>query len=79
MFFADSDKESYSNNHTVERFKENFSNVTVQRITQTVAINEELVPMLLHMTPMGWHQVADIDQTKVKEITIDLDILIGKV
>ncbi len=79
LFFADSDKESYSNNHTVERFKENFSNVTVQRITQTVAINEELVPMLLHMTPMGWHQVAAIDQTRVKEITIDLDILIGKV
>lgn len=78
LFFADSEKESYSNAHTVERFKENFNDVTVKRISQTVKINEELVPKLLHMTPMGWHQIADVDQTKVKEITIDLDLLVGK-
>lgn len=79
LFFADSEKESYSNALTVERFKENFNDVTVKRISQTVKINEELVPKLLHMTPMGWHQIADVDQTKVKEITIDLDILVGKI
>ncbi|WP_312753560.1 putative RNA methyltransferase [Rummeliibacillus suwonensis] len=78
LFFADSDKESYSNAHTVERFKENFSDVTIKRITQKVVIPQNLVPMLMHMTPMGWHQTTDIDQTKVKEITIDLDILVGK-
>lgn len=79
LFFADSEKESYSNTLTVERFKENFRDVTVKRISRTVKINEELVPKLLHMTPMGWHQIADVDQTKVKEITIDLDLLVGKI
>ena len=79
LFFANSSKESYSNERTVERFKENFSEVSVERITQTIKIQPELVPMLLHMTPMGWHQTADVDHAKVTEITIDLDILIGKV
>ncbi|WP_397536465.1 putative RNA methyltransferase [Rummeliibacillus pycnus] len=79
LFFADSDKESYSNDSTVERFKENFSEVSVERITRTVEIDPTLVPMLMHMTPMGWHQKVDADQNNVTEITIDLDILIGKV
>ena len=78
LFFADSDKESYSNNLTVDRFKENFSEVSVKRITQTVDLKPNLIPMLLHMTPMGWHQTTSFDQSKVKEITIDLDVLIGK-
>lgn len=79
LFFADSDKESYSNDHTVERFKEQFTNVTTNRITQTVTITKELIPMLMHMTPMGWHQTGNVDQSSIKEITIDLDILVGRV
>lgn len=79
LFFANSNKESYSNDRTVERFKENFSEVSIERITQTIQIRPELVPMLMHMTPMGWHQTADVDYAKVTEVTIDLDILIGKV
>ncbi|MFE6168209.1 putative RNA methyltransferase [Viridibacillus arvi] len=79
LFFADSEKESYSNELTVERFKENFREVEVKRITQTIEINQELVPLLMHMTPMGWHQKnEDVAATNLTEITIDLDILIGK-
>ncbi|WP_430308981.1 putative RNA methyltransferase [Rummeliibacillus pycnus] len=79
LFYADSDKESYSNDRTVERFKEHFSDVEVKRITQTVTIAPEMVSMLIYMTPMGWHQTADTSSNQVEEITIDLDILIGKV
>lgn len=78
QLYADSAKETYSNEQTVERFRESFTKVTVERITYTVPLASMLVPALLEMTPMGWHkaQQAEVD---VSEITIDVDILIGQV
>ncbi|RUL53678.1 methyltransferase domain-containing protein [Lysinibacillus antri] len=73
--FANSEKESYSNDQTVERFKEHFKNVQQQRITYQMPLSEELLPKLLEMTPLGWHLDHEIS---LKEITIDLDILIGE-
>ena len=74
--FADSEKESYSNDQTVERFKESFDHVQVERITYTMPLASELVRKLLEMTPMGWH-IENRDAIKLTEITIDLNILIG--
>ncbi|MFC7685990.1 putative RNA methyltransferase [Ureibacillus sp. GCM10028918] len=74
--FANSEKESYSNNQTVQRFKEHFTNVVQERITYTLPLSTELVPKLLEMTPLGWHLQEDIALT---EITIDLDVLVGEV
>lgn len=76
--FADSEKESYSNNQTVERFKESFSTVEVERLTYTIPLASKLVPKLLQMTPMGWH-IEDAEAISLEEITIDLNILIGTV
>lgn len=73
--FANSDKENYTNEHTVKRFKEHFSNVDQERLTYTLPLNAQLVPKLLEMTPLGWHLEKDISLT---DITIDLDILIGE-
>lgn len=74
--FADSEKESYTNAQTVERFKESFTSTKVKRITYTVPLEQELVPKLLEMTPMGWH-IENKESIQLKEITIDLDLLIG--
>jgi 23S rRNA (guanine745-N1)-methyltransferase len=78
QLYADSAKETYSNEQTVERFRESFSNVTVERITYTVPLASVLVPALLEMTPMGWHKAQHAEVT-VNEITIDVDILVGRV
>lgn len=75
--FADSDKENYSNEQTVERFKEQFSKVVQERITYTVPLGQHLVPKLLEMTPLGWH-IDDEEEIFINEITIDLDVLIGE-
>ncbi|MBQ0139167.1 MAG: methyltransferase domain-containing protein [Kurthia sp.] len=77
-FYADSDKEEYSNERTVQRFKESFEHVEVKRVTATREISPELIPLLAHMTPMGWHQEQKMDTAKFTHITIDVDILIGK-
>lgn len=74
--FADSEKESYTNAQTVERFKASFANTEVKRITYTVPLEVHLVQNLLEMTPMGWH-IDDKESIQLQEITIDLDLLIG--
>lgn len=76
--FADSEKERYSNEQTVERFKESFAQVTVERITYTMPLAKELVPQLIEMTPMGWH-IENKTDVALTEITIDLNILVGSV
>ena len=76
--FAHSEKERYSNEQTVERFKESFAQVTVERITYTMPLAKELVPQLIEMTPMGWH-IEHKDDVALTEITIDLNILVGSV
>ncbi|MEK3763898.1 MULTISPECIES: putative RNA methyltransferase [unclassified Solibacillus] len=74
--FADSEKESYTNAQTVERFKTAFTHVEVKRITYTVPLEAHLVQNLLEMTPMGWH-IEGKESIQLREITIDLDLLIG--
>lgn len=78
QLYADSEKETYSNAQTVERFNESFADVYVERLTYTMPLTAELIPALLEMTPMGWHKVEDTEVT-LTEITIDLDILVGKI
>lgn len=79
LYYANSDKEDYSNDKTVARFQENFDDVVIERVTLTQKLAPDLVPLLVHMTPMGWHQEQQIDAKQLPQITIDLDILIGTV
>lgn len=78
QLYADSDKESYSNDQIVARFKESFMEVSVKRITYTTSLAIELIPALLEMTPMGWHKKEGA-AIRLNEITIDVDILVGRV
>lgn len=77
QLYADSEKETYANDQTVARFRDNFSTVDIERVTYTVPITHELVPALLEMTPMGWHKQRDT-VVELSEITIDVDVLIGR-
>lgn len=74
--FADSEKENYSNEQTVERFKASFNKVDIKRVTYTLPLAEHLVQKLLEMTPIGWH-IEHKENIKLQQITIDLDLLIG--
>ncbi len=78
QLYADSSKETYSNEQIVARFQDSFGEVNVERVTYTLPLAKELVPALLEMTPMGWHKKNETDIV-LNEITIDVDLLIGKV
>ncbi|KOY80384.1 methyltransferase domain-containing protein [Lysinibacillus macroides] len=77
QLYADSSKETYSNEQIVARFRESFHKVDVERITYTVPLAKELVAALLEMTPMGWYKKDNTD-ILLNEITIDVEILIGE-
>lgn len=75
--FAGSNKESYNNEQTITRFRDQLSNVQVEHVKYTKALTPELAEKLVLMTPMGWH-VEEKKQIELLEITIDLHILIGQ-
>ncbi len=75
--YAQSEKEHYTNEQTVNRFKEQYTKVDVHRINYTLPIDPKFLPNLLGMTPLGWH-VKNTDEIQIREITIDLDILVGQ-
>lgn len=76
--FANSEKETYSNEQTVQRFAENFQRVEKHRVTYTKPLDPALVPKLLQMTPMGWH-IEHKEAVQLPRITIDVSILVGRV
>lgn len=75
--FAGSEKETYNNEQTIARFKEQFADVEVERIIYTKKLSPELAEKLILMTPMGWH-VEHKAQLQLNEITIDLHIVNGQ-
>lgn len=73
-------KQTYSNVQVVEKFEEHYTHVRKESVVYTFQLPEELVEDFINMTPLGWHIKADFDniRTKLKEITVDLLILIGE-
>ncbi|WP_228485568.1 class I SAM-dependent methyltransferase [Thermaerobacillus caldiproteolyticus] len=80
VFFDE--KQSYSNQKIVQRFNANFETVDMFRLCYSVSLNKSLIPPLIHMTPLSWAATAEKVQAllnmNLAEITIDLDILVGK-
>ncbi len=75
-----SEPSNYSNDETVNKFQEHYSNTEIHRLTYKQEINNDLRIPLWRMTPLTWN--TDYDDVKGKidkltEVTIDLDILIG--
>lgn len=81
-FFDDSVKQSYSNIETVDHFGNNYSIVNQSRIQYTMNLKHPFINALVQMTPLTWasseEKVKAFLERESVEITIDLDILIGK-
>ncbi|MBW8348018.1 methyltransferase domain-containing protein [Bacillus sp. IITD106] len=71
-------KETYSNEQTVERFKENFQLLETFELSYKVPLNEVLVQPLLRMTPLTWNKSDADKEVHLPEISIDLEILVGR-
>lgn len=81
-FFVHSDKQTYSNSETIDRFHEFYQVVQSQRLCYEKYLDEPLMRALLQMTPLTWSvseaQVQSFLQNGSTKITVDLTLLVGK-
>ncbi len=82
VIFDESDKQSYSNVTTVERFNANFQLLDHSRLCYTVTLNNPSIQTLVQMTPLSWaateSQAKLLLEANSAQITVDLEILVGK-
>ncbi|MBS4188630.1 methyltransferase domain-containing protein [Bacillus sp. FJAT-49705] len=80
--FRKSEKQNYSNAETVERFNESFQIVESSRLSYTMNLNKSSIEWLVQMTPLTWttteERLKSFLNKDLAQITVDLDILIGK-
>ncbi len=79
----DEKKQHYSNQAVVEKFQETFRESERQTLTYVFDIPESCQLSLLEMSPLEWGVSMEIKEQlqkkPLKRITIDLDILIGRI
>lgn len=80
--FIEPEKHNYSNEEIVNRFNQSFQYVESSRVTYTVNLHQSAIQWLVTMTPLTWNANEEAIATFLKQesanITVDLDILIGK-
>ena len=70
----------YSNQDIKNHFQEHFTILSSQTASLTKSITAEQLQALLSMTPLLFHiDQSKIDWSQLKEITIEAEILVGKV
>jgi 23S rRNA (guanine745-N1)-methyltransferase len=81
-FFEKSQKETYSNEETVELFSGNFQLIKSTRISYTMTLEKSSLQSLIKMTPLTWsskeEQINSFLAKNQNQITVDLEILIGE-
>ncbi|MFJ7972685.1 putative RNA methyltransferase [Psychrobacillus sp. NPDC096389] len=82
IVYAEPEKQAYSNADTVDLFKDNFQMVSTSRIQYTVRLDNPLIHALVRMTPLTWsaseEKLKGFLEREFAEITVDMEILIGK-
>ncbi|MGY3777271.1 methyltransferase domain-containing protein [Isobaculum melis] len=82
LYQDQSNKQSYSNQEVVDKFKEHFPKMTVKQVTYSFDLKENDFFDLLEMTPLQWGATKEaVEQAKkqpLKSITVDVVLLIGK-
>lgn len=81
--YSGQDRESYSNEATVELFKRSFDMRERERITYSVSLTPAQAEQLVYMTPLSWGAGEDqvrqvLTDHPLSEITCDFSILIGR-
>lgn len=79
--FYGNEKQAYSNEQVVARFKEEMANVSQERVTYEFSVPPALRLDLLEMSPLEWsvspEKKAALQQEPLEKITIDIELLRG--
>ncbi|MGX7195722.1 methyltransferase domain-containing protein [Enterococcus olivae] len=82
-FYPDEpEKQQYSNVQVVEKFKQMYPKVERSQVTYVFDVPKAQRLSLLEMSPLEWgvdpERKAALQKAPIEQITIDLDVLIGK-
>ena len=82
VLFDQPNKKSYTNDETVSLFSEQFKLIDVVNLKYTEELTKQQSTNLIEMTPLAWNvskdDVEQIIERGIPEVTVDLDILIGR-
>jgi len=82
VFYRESDKDTYSNEKTLQHFSRSFKLVHSERIEYKVHLDRAALEQLIYMTPLSWsaseaEKERALDQN-ISDITCDFLIVVGK-
>lgn len=77
LWYADTDKEIYSNEKVYQRWQEELTTIYEERVTYTVDVPRELACDVLVMSPIHWGKELP-NNDKISQLTIDAKILVGQ-
>jgi 23S rRNA (guanine745-N1)-methyltransferase len=79
---GDEQKQSYSNQQVVDKFRQMYPEMTQQQVSYVFDIPEKNRLSLLEMSPLEWgvspERKAKVQENPLTKITIDLDVLVSK-
>lgn len=82
FFYKDSEKQTYTNEDIIQLFKERTEFIHQETVHYKTELNREALTALVEMTPLTWdvdkNQINKFLQKESAEITVDVDILIGR-
>lgn len=83
LFYRDqAEKQTYSNEVVIEKFKEHFPSMEMKRINYSFELTQSLFEDLMKMTPLSWGASPASKEYALthplKRVTIDVCVLIGQ-
>jgi 23S rRNA (guanine745-N1)-methyltransferase len=82
VFYAGTEKQSYSNAKVVAHFKENFTLLAKKELQYSVKLTQPQVEHLIRMTPLSWkisaEKIEEIMERGLDEVTVEFTIIYGK-
>lgn len=81
ILYADTKKQAYSNDHTLDLFRAHFARTAVEQVRYRIPLDNRLIGHLLHMSPLAWG-ATDTQRQRAAEmnqmtITVDATVLVG--
>src|SRR5690625_4170587 len=82
FFYKNNEQQKYSNTDVIKGFTEKFSLIDHITLEYTEILNQTNLQSLIQMTPLTWNvpndKVEGILQSQINEMTIHLEVLLGK-
>jgi 23S rRNA (guanine745-N1)-methyltransferase len=82
VFYGQSDRQSYSNEHVIAHFSKHFNLMNTRQIQYCKRLDPTELKHLIRMTPLSWGKtektMQKVLQSNISFATIDITVVVGK-